>query len=212
MATTSALTHIIQQWQSGNKQAESELYQFAYLQLRKIAQQERERNAEKYGTDNMVLADSVNSTTALIHDAYLKMSNCDMSEIATKRDFFLMAAKVMRQILIDNARSHQAQKRQHITLMKDEEDRFEQLIIMDKALDSFSTRYPRQSSALKLKYLMGMKNQEISELLECSASLIEKDLKFSRAAIKNGTRINHDQETVDYRRDRRRFIGCLLVK
>ncbi len=58
--------------------------------------------------------------------------------------------------------------------MKDEEDRFEQLIIMDKALDSFSTRYPRQSSALKLKYLMGMKNQEISELLECSASLIEK--------------------------------------
>ncbi|MDF4309366.1 ECF-type sigma factor, partial [Vibrio parahaemolyticus] len=43
MATTSALTHIIQQWQSGNKQAESELYQFAYLQLRKIAQQERER-------------------------------------------------------------------------------------------------------------------------------------------------------------------------
>lgn len=128
--------------------------------------------------------------------------------------FFLMAAKVMRQILIDNARSHQAQKRQHITLMKDEEDRFEQLIIMDKALDSFSTRYPRQSSALKLKYLMGMKNQEISELLECSASLIEKrpQVLTQLAAIKNGTRINHDQETVDYRRDRRRFIGRLLVK
>lgn len=98
--------------------------------------------------------------------------------------------------------------------MKDEEDRFEQLIIMDKALDSFSTRYPRQSSALKLKYLMGMKNQEISELLECSASLIEKrpQVLTQLAAIKNGTRINHDQETVDYRRDRRRFIGRLLVK
>ncbi|MCA2486209.1 MULTISPECIES: ECF-type sigma factor, partial [Vibrio] len=146
MATAVALTQIIQQWQSGDKRAESELYQFAYLQLRKIAQHERERNAEKYGTNNKVLADSVNSTTALIHDAYLKMSNCDMSEIETKRDFFLMAAKVMRQILIDNARSHQAQKRQHITLMRDEEDRFEQLIIMDKALDSFSSRYPRQSS------------------------------------------------------------------
>ncbi len=69
MASNSTLTQIIQQWQAGNKQAESELYQFAYLQLRKIAQQERERNAEKYGTDNKVLADSVNSTTALIHDA-----------------------------------------------------------------------------------------------------------------------------------------------
>ncbi len=191
MTSKSTLTQIIQQWQAGDKQAESELYQFAYLQLRKIAQQERERNAEKYGTDNKVLSDSVNSTTALIHDAYLKMSNCDMSEIETKRDFFLMAAKVMRQILIDNARSHQAQKRQHITLMKEEEDRFEQLIIMDKALDNFSVRYPRQSNALKLKYLMGMKNQEICELLECSASLIEKDLKFfpQLAAIKNGTRV-----------------------
>ena len=185
MASKSTLTQIIQQWQAGDKQAESELYQFAYLQLRKIAQQERERNAEKYGTDNKVLSDSVNSTTALIHDAYLKMSNCDMSEIETKRDFFLMAAKVMRQILIDNARAHQAQKRQHITLMKEEEDRFEQLIIMDKALDNFSVRYPRQSNALKLKYLMGMKNQEICELLECSVSLIEKDLKFSRSWLQS---------------------------
>ena len=185
MASKSTLTQIIQQWQAGDKKAESELYQFAYLQLRKIAQQERERNAEKYGTDNKVLADSVNSTTALIHDAYLKMSSCDMSEIETKRDFFLMAAKVMRQILIDNARAHQAQKRQHITLMKEEEDRFEQLILMDKALDNFSVRYPRQSNALKLKYLMGMKNQEICELLECSASLIEKDLKFSRSWLQS---------------------------
>ncbi|MDF2154051.1 ECF-type sigma factor [Vibrio sp. CAU 1672] len=185
MASHSTLSHIIQQWQAGNKLAESELYQFAYLQLRKIAQQERERNAERYGTDNKVFADSVNSTTALIHDAYLKMSNADMNGIETKRDFFLMAAKVMRQILIDNARAHQAQKRQHMTMLKDEDDRFEQLIIMDKALDSFSLRYPRQSNALKLKYLMGMKNQEISELLKCSASLIEKDLKFSRSWLQS---------------------------
>ncbi|GAL04566.1 DNA-directed RNA polymerase specialized sigma subunit [Photobacterium aphoticum] len=98
-----------------------------------------------------------------------------------------MAAKVMRQILIDNARTLQAQKRQQLTTIagtpdtNERENRFEQLITIDKALDSFSVRYPRQSNALKLKYLMGMQNQEISELLECSASLIEKDLKFSRS-------------------------------
>lgn len=185
MTTPIDLTQIIHQWQSGNKQAESELYQFAYLQLRKISQQERDRNAEKYGIDNKVLADSVNSTTTLIHDAYLKMSSSKRSEIATKRGFFLMAAKVMRQILTDNARAQQAQKRQHCTLMNEDEDRFEQLLIMDKALDSFSIRYPRQSSALKLKYLMGMKSHEISELLECSASLVEKDLKFSRSWLQS---------------------------
>jgi len=53
--------------------------------------------------------------------------------------------------------------------------------VIDQALDSFSLRYPRQSNAIKLKYLMGLKNDEISELLECSSSLIEKDLKFSKS-------------------------------
>ncbi|WP_122036472.1 ECF-type sigma factor [Aliivibrio sp. EL58] len=181
MTATTQLTQIIQDWQSGDKKAESQLYQFAYLQLRHIAQEERKRNAEKYGDDNDVLSDSVNSTTALIHDAYLKLSNSELDNIKTKRDFFLMATKVMRQILIDNARSLQARKRQALTAIQNDSDRFEQLLIMDKALDSFSIRYPRQSNALKLKYLMGMKNNEICQLLECSSSLIEKDLKFSRS-------------------------------
>jgi len=180
------ITHIIKEWQSGNKNAEKELYQFAYLQLRHIAQSERARSAKKHGIDNDVLSDSVNSTTALIHDAYLKMSNTDLHPIESKRDFFLMAAKVMRQILIDNARAQQAQKRQQLTLLTDDDqDKFEQFIIMDKAIDSFSLRYPRQSKALKLKYLMGMQNREISELLECSDSLIEKDLKFSRSWLQS---------------------------
>ena len=183
---SSEITQIIKQWQAGDKQAESKLYQFAYLQLRNIAKQERDRSAAKYGLENQVLVDSVNSTTALVHDAYLKLSNTDMESVENKRDFYLMAAKVMRQILIDNARSLQAQKRQHITMIPNsQDDKFEQLVIMDKALEHFSVRYPRQSNALKLKYLMGMRTKEISHLLECSASLIEKDLKFSRCWLQS---------------------------
>ncbi|GAL04567.1 DNA-directed RNA polymerase specialized sigma subunit [Photobacterium aphoticum] len=87
-SSSQPLTQIIQQWQTGDKQAESQLYQFAYLQLRKIAQQERARNAEKYGIDNHVLADSISSTTALIHDAYIKMSNSELADIENKRTFF----------------------------------------------------------------------------------------------------------------------------
>lgn len=187
MATaTPSITHIIQQWQGGDKRAETDLYQFAYLQLRQIAQQERTRSEQKYGTDNQVISDSMNSTTALIHDAYLKMSHSGMDSVSNKKEFFLMAAKVMRQILIDNARHLQAQKRQQMTVISDVDgDKFEQIIMVDKVIDSFSVRYPRQSQALKLKYLMGMRNQEICELLECSASLIEKDLKFSRCWLQS---------------------------
>ncbi len=186
MEPLTSLTQIINQWQSGDKQAENQLYQFAYLQLRKIAQQERARSAKKYGDENKVLADSVNSTTALIHEAYLKMSGSELNDLSSQKAFYLMASKVMRQILIDNARAHQAQKRQQrLTTESSSDIKFEQLISLDQALDNFSVRYPRQSNALKLKYLMGLKNQEISRLLECSNSLIEKDLKFSRSWLQS---------------------------
>lgn len=177
------ITRIIQQWHHGDKAAEAELYQFAYLQLRTIAQQERARCAKKHGDDNQVISDCINNTTALIHDAYLKLAGTDLSHIENRRQFYLMAAKVMRQILIDHARSLSAKKRQPVNPIQPNHDNsnVEQLLDMDQVLDHFSLRYPRQSNALKLKYLLGMKNQEISQLLECSASLIEKDLKFSRS-------------------------------
>lgn len=176
------ITQIIQQWHSGDKQAEADLYQFAYLQLRSIAQQERARSARKHGDSNLVLNDCINNTTALIHDAYLKLAGSDMSHIENRRQFYLMAAKVMRQILIDHARTLSAKKRQQVTTVQHaDDDRLEQLLSMDKMLDHFSLHYPRQSDALKLKYLLGMRNQEISQLLQCSNSLIEKDLKFSRS-------------------------------
>lgn len=176
------ITQIIHKWHHGDKNAESELYRFAYLQLRSIAHQERARNAKKHGDDNQVLSDCINNTTALIHDAYLKLAGTDLSHIENRRQFYLMAAKVMRQILIDHARALNAQKRQQMPQAEpnSQGDRFEQLLSMDKVLDHFSQHYPRQSEALKLKYLLGMKNQEISQLLQCSNSLIEKDLKFSR--------------------------------
>lgn len=180
MITITKLTRTIQYWQSGDKVAENHVYQFAYLQLHNIAQKERKRNVKKYGPDNDMFADSVNNTTSLIHDAYIKLSNSKLTDIKTKRDFFLMITRVMRQILIDNARSLQAKKRQPLAPINGDIDKFEQLITMDKALDNFAIRYPRQSNVLKLKYLMGMKNTEICQLLECSSSLVEKDLKFSR--------------------------------
>ena len=182
---TDDLTQIIHRWQQGNKQAEQQLYLFAYQKLRDIAQKERKRSAEKFGSDNPVLQDSANNTTALIHDAYIKLANSGIDFIDNHRQFYLMAAKVMRQILIDNARAMQAQKRQsHAKTSTKEELYIDQLLSVEKALDNFSSRYPRQSDVVKLKYFMGMKNQEISSLLDCSSSLVEKDLKFSRSWLR----------------------------
>ncbi len=79
-----------------------------------------------------------------------------MSHIENRRQFYLMATKVMRQILVDHARSLSAKKRQQVTVVQhDDDNRFEQMLNIDKMLDNFSLHYPRQSDALKLKYLLG---------------------------------------------------------
>lgn len=178
-----SLTKIILQWQQGDKLAESQLYQFAYHQLRTIAHSERQRTAQKYGQDNKVLRDCANNTTALIHDAYIKLAGSDLSEISSQKQFYLMAAKVMRQILIDNARAMAAKKRQvsDADCHSSEQLYIDQLLSIEQALDQFSSCHQRQSDVVKLKYFMGLKTQEISTLLGCSASLVEKDLKFSKA-------------------------------
>ncbi len=186
MTDSLIISDLIQRWQSGDKQAENLLYRSAYLQLRKIARKERERCANKYGETNIEMLDRACSTTVLMHEAYVKMSSSKASHIQNQREYYLMVAQVMRQILFDNARANQAQKRQKTKDWRCTKDSdTEQLIELNKALDCFSKLYPRQSKALALKYLIGLKNQEISELLECSSSLIEKDLKFSRSWLQS---------------------------
>ncbi|EEX35831.1 MULTISPECIES: ECF-type sigma factor [Vibrio] len=178
----SHFTQILHQWQQGDKEAEAQLYQLAYQQLRRLAEQERRKNIAKYGHDNPVLSEELYNTTVLVHEAYIKLAQADLQQIRHQREFLLLAAKVMGQILIDHARTVQAQKRQAtVSLPTPAEANVEQLILLDQTLDSFTVRYPRQSNALKLKYFLGLKINEISQLLECSTSLIEKDLKFAQS-------------------------------
>lgn len=184
---------IVSDWKAGYKGAEQKLYHFAYSHLYTLAQQERKRSTTKHEQSCWVSWNSINNTTALVHDAYLKLSSADTQSITNTRDFLLLATKIMRQILIDNARRQQAQKRQQPASMNHPEQvHFEQLIIMDKAVDHFTLNYPRQSQAFKLKYLMGLQTQEISQLLTCSDSLIEKDLKFSRFWLTRKINAHHN--------------------
>lgn len=178
-------TTLFQQYLNGSKQAEAQLYHLAYGRLREIARSTRAQSGLRHGEENQVLADSVNATTALVHDAYLKLNQLSKDSLTNQREFYLLATKAMRQILIDNARAQSALKRQPQDPMKSESsatfNELVGLVSFEKSLDRFSQRYPRQSDALKLKYYIGLTIEEISHLLDCSDSLVEKDLRFSRA-------------------------------
>lgn len=181
------LTLIIQRWHQGDATATAALYQFAYLQLRHIAQAERQKLSFKHGDDNLLLNEEVYNTTSLLHEAYLKLEAADMSYIDNRRQFYLMASKVMRQIMYETARKSQALKRQSSVGYSDP---FNSDDITDKttfieALEHFSEKYARQSEVLQLRYFMGMASSEISHILQCSESLVEKDVKFGKSWLKS---------------------------
>ncbi|MCX2761055.1 ECF-type sigma factor [Vibrio sp. Sgm 22] len=177
------LTALIYQWQQGCKQSEAELYRFAYFRLKELAQVRRYKCAKVF---NEPLMDSSTTTTTLIHEAYLKVGSVGKGEIEGTRDFFLMAVKAMQHILINDSWALKADKRQEDNLMRMENALsieclpVDKRIALEKSLIDFTERYPRQSNVLKLKYYIGLKHKEISELLDCSPSLIEKDLKFAK--------------------------------
>jgi RNA polymerase sigma factor (TIGR02999 family) len=175
------LTDIIVRWHNGDKQAEGLLFHYAYEQLKSIAHKERVRALDKFGDNAEHHEQEVNNTTALIHDAYVKLSQHDVSYLQNRKQFFLLVSKVVRQILIDQSRKRLAQKRQPTTATTRDQQNFDQLMSFDSALGELKKRFPRQSEVLQLRYFAGLKNKEISDMLQCSPSLIEKDLKFSRS-------------------------------
>lgn len=176
-------TQLLHLWQSDHTGAEKALYDLAYQHLHHLAQKERQRCANKHGGDNPVSANPIHNTTALVHDAYLKLSQHRAPECQNRNQFFLMVSKVMRQILVDHARKALAQKRQQQGAWPEETKPLDDLLSLDKAIERLDDHYPRQASAVKLKYFAGLRTKEISELLNCSESLIEKDLRFSRSWI-----------------------------
>ncbi|WP_394242799.1 ECF-type sigma factor [Vibrio astriarenae] len=176
------LTQLIVSWQNGNRLAERELYQLCYLQLHTIAHNAIAKSQQKFGSDNTTLSKAMLDTQALVNEAYIKLAQCQSLELNNRKQFFLLVAKITQQILIDHARAIKTDKRSaHGQPPKLEHHDIDQFLSAAKLLEVFESHYPRQAKALKLKYFSGLKLDEISLLMECSRSLVQKDILFSKA-------------------------------
>ncbi|WP_334019355.1 ECF-type sigma factor [Alteromonas sp. S015] len=183
---TEELTEIIQKWHQGDNLAQDSLFHFAYMQLRVLAKRERIKVSNKYTDNNLLLGEEVYNTTSIIHEAYLKLEKSDVSYIRNRREFYSMTAKVMRQVMFEKARKIGAKKRLPPEEYPEHGDGGDMMSnnALDQALEQFSNRYPRQSEILQLKYFMGFDNKKISEILQYSQSLVEKDAKFAKSWMK----------------------------
>jgi RNA polymerase sigma factor (TIGR02999 family) len=142
--------------------------------LRRIAHSKRLQHAV---SDTM-------STTALVNEFWLKMQQSDLPTLASRRQFFALAARGMRQILIDYARRNLAEKRgagvNHESLESDvaldvEIQQSEQILEMSEALEKLGAKLPRLAEVVYLRFYAGLSDREISMQLNIDERTVRRD-------------------------------------
>lgn len=171
------ITQWLQDWRNGDSAALDQLMPVVYRELRKIAK----------GYLKGERPDHTLQTTALIHEAYLRLIGQDFPEWQSRAHFFGISAQLMRQILVEHARSHGAAKRsggQKIEL--DEAATFVQndaadLVALDDALTTLAGFDARKSRIVELRYFGGLSVDETATVLEISVATVGREMRLAQA-------------------------------
>jgi RNA polymerase sigma factor (TIGR02999 family) len=172
------LTLMLNRMRDGDRQAGEEVVARVYDELHRIASREMRR--ERPG--------NTLQTTALIHEAYLRMAGAQSLEIQNRGHFFAVASQQMRRVLVDHARAAGSQKRGGGLFQLDldsvrvgAEDPDEQLVRLDDALNDLERFDPRSAKVVELKYFGGYTDREVAETLNLSVAMVRRDWEFARS-------------------------------
>ena len=172
------VTGLLKAWRVGNERAGEELLSQVYAELKKLAaaQLRRERR------------DHTLQTTALVHEAYVRLFDQRGLDWRDRAHFFGLAATMMRRVLIDHARARSARKRARpdeapITIAAGHDgDRADvELLDLDRALSRLEASYPRQAKVVEMRYFADLEVEEIAVCLEISPATVKRDWQFARA-------------------------------
>jgi len=169
---THELTQLLIAWSDGDRAALDKLTPLVYEELRRLAHlyMSHERKGHTL------------QTTALVHEAYLRLFNREEIHWQNRAHFFAIAAQLMRRILVDHARGHASQKRggkaQIVSL--DEaavisQERASEVIALDEALKGLAVIDPQQSRIVELRYFGGLSVDETAEVLSLSPATIKRE-------------------------------------
>lgn len=175
----SDVTRLLGRVGEGDREAFDELFSLLYEPLRFDAH--RRLLGER--------SDHTLNTTALVHEAYLRLVDTDTADWKDRAHFLGVASRVMRHVLVDYARRRKALKRagdrKRVDL--DEEalamppEYAETVEELDDALTRLEALSPRQSQLLEHRYFAGLKLQECAEVLGVSLATVSRELKLARA-------------------------------
>ena len=172
------VTELLVRWRGGEKAALDSLMPLVYSELRRIAQ--HYLNNER--------PDHTLQSTALVHEAYVRLTGQALPQWQNRAHFFAVAAQLMRQILVDYARSHRASKRggNVYKMALDEAEEQPQpldvdVVALDDALKSLSDMDSQQSRVVELKFFGGLSIEDTADVLGVSPSTVKRDWVTARA-------------------------------
>lgn len=172
------VTVLLLELSQGNQDAAEKLIPLVYDELKRLA-----RSYTRHERQDHTL-----QTTALVHEAYLKLVRQRAVNWQGRAHFFGIAAQLMRRILIDHARGHRREKRRgaNFALPLDEVQVFApqhsaQLIKLDEALDRLSKLDPRQSRIVELRFFGGLSVDETAQFLGISPKTVKRDWSVAKA-------------------------------
>ena len=174
-ASNKGITEILVTLGDGDQEALKSLIPLVYDELRRLARYHLNRERP----------DHTLQSTALVNEAYLRLTGKNL-RIENRAHFFAIASQLMRQILVDHARRHRADKRgSGFTMTLDEsmaasQSRGVDIVALDDALNGLARLDERQSRIVELRFFGGLSIDETSEVLGLSAATVRRDWATAR--------------------------------
>ena len=172
------ITRLLAEIKSGNRDAESRLIPLVYSELRRLASHYMRRENPGHTLQ----------ATALVHEAYLRLTQQKEVNWQNRAHFYGVAASLMRRILIDHARERLAKKRGGSSEKVSLDEALvvspypsAQLLAVEEALQRLCLRDPRQGRIVELRFYGGLTEEEAAEVLAVSVRTVKRDWKVAKA-------------------------------
>jgi RNA polymerase sigma factor (TIGR02999 family) len=179
--TPGNVTRLLLQWKGGDAAALDRLLPLVYSELRRIAARHLKRERPGHSLQ----------PTALVHEAYLRLVDAANVDWHERAQFFGLAARLMRQILVDHARTRDAAKRGGGTPKVSLEEAPEphrgpdiDLIALDEALGQLAALDPQQGRVVELRYFGGLTIEETAEVIGVSPATVKRDWTMAKAWLR----------------------------